>query len=270
MNRRPGKDLLRLAGGIAILLAVAWSALGITLYGSNAMMPNLLAGLAGASLEVAVAALVVDRLMSRYQRREWDFAYRALAKRGSEAFVDIMRLMFASSSAAALEANIARYQYFVQLAKQHLDDLRSYIESSAAALDPHTHDQYRRVERRLSWCLGQLWEAPTRAGDNKDLLVLLSETAPLLFELLSNDGDRHQMELAAAESSVAQAMSANRRSGSQKDWLEGRLRAQSLLLEQLRGTSRQIVSISQDVDSDFSIPYFMIDYLLLAKAQSPS
>jgi hypothetical protein len=262
MNRRSGKDLLLLAGGTAVLLAVAWSVIGLALYGSSAMMPNLLAGLAGASVEVAVASLVVDRLMTRHQRRAWDFAYRALAKLGSETFVDVMRLMFVSFSVAALEANIARYHYFVQLAKRHLDDLRSHIESSAAALDPSTHDQYRRVERRLSWCLEHLREAPTHAGDNKDLLVLLSETAPLLFELLTNDGDGHRPELAVAESSVAQTRPANQGGVSQMDWLESRLPAQSLLLEQLQGNARQIFSISEDVDGDFSIPYFMIDYLL--------
>jgi len=135
------------------------------------MTPNLLAELAGVSFEVAVVALIVERVMSRRQRREWDFAYRALAERSSEAFVDVMRLIFSRSSEAAPDANMSRYSSFVHLAEQHLGDLRSHIEGSAAALDSNTHQQYRRVERRLAWCLGTLLVPPTRAGDGADLFL---------------------------------------------------------------------------------------------------
>jgi hypothetical protein len=162
-----------LAGAVAFLLALAWSAIGLLLYGQD-MTPNLLAELAGVSVEVAVAALIVDRLMSRHQRQQWDFAYRALAKQASEAFVDVMRLVDVRGSAAALPANLPRYGYFVQLGEQHLGDLRSHIESSATALDPHTHEQYRRVERRLSWCLGQLRTTPTHA-DSPDRRTRFTE-----------------------------------------------------------------------------------------------
>jgi hypothetical protein len=268
MNLRT--NLLLIAGGLAVLLTVIWSAIGIVLYGADAMMPNLLAGLAGASLEVAVAALVVDRLTARHQRREWDFAYRELARRGSEAFVDVMRLTFISSSPEALAANIDLYGYFVQLAYRHLGDLRSDIESSASVLNVNTHEQYRRVERRISWCLDQLQDSPTEATISDDLLSILNETANFLFDLLSGDGDGHQIELADAKSSVTQARETSRKSIPEHRAIEYRLLAQSILLENQKYAPRLISSISEDIDGDFSIPYFMIDYLLLADTRAGS
>ncbi len=253
MNRSPSRHLLLIAGSVALALALVWSAIGLVLYGQD-MTPNLLAELAGVSVEVAVAALIVDRLMSRHQRQQWDFAYRALAKQASEAFVDVMRLVDVRGSVAALQANLSRYEFFVQLGEQHLGDLRSHIESSATALDPHTHEQYRRVERRLSWCLGQLRTTPAYAESHQDLFVLLRETATLLFQLLSKDGDGHRAELAAAQSSVAQARPTSDEHRDRDDGLDGRLRAQTLLLTEIRGERRPISSISQDVDSDFFDP----------------
>ncbi|MFS8103353.1 hypothetical protein LFM09_40125 [Lentzea alba] len=75
MPRRCAPNILAPVGGIALLSAIVWSAVGLALYGSQ-MTPDLLAELAGVSFEVAVAALIVERVMSRRQRREWDFAYR--------------------------------------------------------------------------------------------------------------------------------------------------------------------------------------------------
>ncbi|MFT7837763.1 hypothetical protein Q5530_16635 [Saccharothrix sp. BKS2] len=247
-----------------------WSTVGLALYGGD-MTPNLLAELAGVSFEVAVVALIVERVMSRRQRREWDFAYRALAERSSEAFVDIMRLIFSRSSKAALNANLSRYSSFVHLAEQHLGDLRSHIEGSATALDSGTHQQYRRVERRLAWCLGRLRVPPNRASHDEDLLSLLRATAILVFELLSKDGDGHRVELRTAESSLIEAQGGRGDHVFVSDsFLENRLGAQSALLRRQAGKQGQLDSISQDVDNEYSIPYFMIDYLLLTKVWNPS
>ncbi|MEV6521767.1 hypothetical protein AB0M43_07510 [Longispora sp. NPDC051575] len=51
--------------------------------------PNLVAEATGVCPEIGLAALVVDRLVSRHQQRRWNFAYDALAQRVSETFVDV-------------------------------------------------------------------------------------------------------------------------------------------------------------------------------------
>lgn len=82
MIHRSDKDLLRLAGGTALLRAVAWSVIGLVLYGATAMMPNLFAGLAGASLEVLTckppkdcnirsAPVTLTYPSSRYHSIQW-------------------------------------------------------------------------------------------------------------------------------------------------------------------------------------------------------
>lgn len=94
--------------------------------------------------------------------------------------------------------------------------------------------------------------------------------SPRSLELLSEEGDGHRTELVAAESAVARARPANNEPAAQANVLESRLPAQSLLLRELRGELRPISSISQDIDNDFSIPYFMIDYLFLTRTQRAS
>ncbi|GAB2815492.1 hypothetical protein GCM10027176_20200 [Actinoallomurus bryophytorum] len=255
-----------IAGSVAFLLATGWSIIGLVIYGGE-MVPNLIAELAGVSLEVAIVALIVERLMARHQRWQWDFAYRALAKRASEVFVDVVRLVFVHSSNEALHANLPRYGYFVQLAQQHLDELRSHIEGSATALDSSTHEEYRRMERRFSWCIRQLLEASTDSNARVDLYPLLSKIATSVFELLTQvDGD-HRRILSVAESCVATASSSQLAHVEQGGIFTNRLAAQSLLLEELGSEYGQISSIAQDVDCDYSIPYFMIDYLLLAREE---
>ncbi|QXJ25742.1 hypothetical protein AGRA3207_007281 [Actinomadura graeca] len=269
MSRWPSRHILVASGTVACSLVILWSTLGIVLYGGD-MIPNLIAELAGVSLEIAIAILVIERLVSRHQRWQWDFAYRALARRACETFVDVMRLVFVGSSSSTLEENLPRYQEYIDICQQHLGELRSHIEGSASALDFATHEDYRRVERRLSWCLGQLKKNPRSVGVDPDLISLLRETAIEIFELMVRSDGSHEAILMVAESSVARARSSRILDHTQSGLLTGRLAAQTFLLEGLGPRQRQIFSISQDVDNDYSIPYFMIDYLLLTTEQQTS
>ncbi|SFR27543.1 hypothetical protein SAMN04488564_11197 [Lentzea waywayandensis] len=265
MNQKTTKNILVLAGGTALVSAVVWSTVGLVLHG-NDMTPNLLAELAGVSLEISVVALIVERVMNKQKRREWDFAYRALAERSCEAFVDVMRLIFSRSSEAILNVNLSRYPSFVHLAEQHRGDLRSHIEGSASALDPSTHKQYRRVERRLAWCLGRLQVPTVNVSGDATLLPLLRDTAELLFELLSKDGDDHHPELTVARSSLIEVQGGRSEDlVTSEHFLENRYGAQSALLRRHDSERKPLASIGQDVDNEYSIPYFMIDYLLLVE-----
>ncbi|GLY86138.1 hypothetical protein Airi02_040670 [Actinoallomurus iriomotensis] len=255
-----------IAGAVALLSALGWSTVGLLFYGGE-MTPNLVAELAGVSLEVGIAALIVERLMTRHQRWQWDFAYRAFAKRASEVFVDVMRLLFVRSSDGPLQVNHPRYAYFVRLAHQHLAELRSHIEGSATALDSDTHEKYRRVERRLSWCIAQMQDVPTSPDYQRNLYTLLSETATVIFDLLLQADGKNQAFLVIARSCVSKASSMRREDAKQVGIFLDRSDAQTLMLKELVPERRPISSIVQDVDCDYSIPYFMIDYLLLTREE---
>lgn len=252
---------------VPVVLTAVWVVVGLVFYGAAAMMPNLIAGLASAPLDFIVATVVVDRVLSSRQRREWDFASRELSKRASEAFVDIMRLIYVGETAEALRYNIARYAEFVSLAERHLGDLRSHVESSATVFGPHTYERCRRVERRLSWCLDRLRPEPGEAKVRPDLLSLMERTAVIVLGLL-RDGGGYRRELDEAESAVTSVRWG--RQGEDGRILVGRLEAQSLVLASLQSdTNAQVIrSIGEDVDGDFSIPYFMIDYVLLVGART--
>lgn len=52
------------------------------------MLPNLLAELAGVSLEIGIAILVIERVASAHRRRQWSSAYGGLSDRAAMTFVD--------------------------------------------------------------------------------------------------------------------------------------------------------------------------------------
>jgi hypothetical protein len=254
MRRRLHLPLLPIAGTVASALAATWAVSGFALYGSE-MTPNLLAELAGVSLEVAVAALVIHGVMSRYQRRQWDFAYQALADRVAESFVDVMRLLSVRLTTEALVVNGDRYGLFVTTAQEHLADLRSHIEGASTALDPRTHQLCRKIERRLAWCLAQLRTRPETADRPAKVWQECRVAAAMGFELIHRDGEGHVVELATARDAVAAAADID-------DFVRRRLTAQSLLLDALRDVRPDIGSIGLDIDHDYAISYFLIDCLL--------
>lgn len=246
-----------------IALAAACATIGILVYGAPAFMPNLLAELAGMPLDFMIAILVVERVLNRRQRHEWDFALRELARRSSEAFVDVMRLVFVGSSPEALQANIDRYKTFTTIAARHIDDLRSHLESSAAVLGPHTYEAARRIERRLAWALDQLTGIPSEAGLRTDIVKMMKPTSSYVFDLLRN-GDWYTAEIASARRAVSATGHAH-----PDPRLAGRMQAQVHLLHDLRKTdpAGPIFGIGGDVDGILSVPYFVIDYLLLESGE---
>jgi hypothetical protein len=248
-----------------LVVAAACSALGIAAYGESAMMPNLIAGLATMPLDFLVAIIVVERVLSSRQRKEWDFSLRELARRASEGFVDIMRLVYVSDTPEALRVNIGRYSEFVTLAERHVSDLRSHVEGSSTILGPHTYEMARRVERRITWCLDQLRPIPKDARDNSHLLNLLTQAATSIFVLV-REGGWYQSDIAAAEAAVKNTHTEGGRA------LSDRLTAQTYLLTSMQsaGAASPIRGIGGDVDGEFSVGYFMIDYIILSAAQVAS
>lgn len=174
-------------GASALLLGVGLAVAGVLAYGSN-MTANLLAGFAGAAVEIAVAVLIIDRVTAARRRRQWAFAYDAMSDRLAVTFVDVMRILWIKFSEAAAAVNEERMPYFEQLAHLHLAELRSNIEGFATALEPRSHDLCRRVDRRLSWAIAQMIELPSGSVRQREMVGLMRETGELLIEFLELGG----------------------------------------------------------------------------------
>jgi hypothetical protein len=151
---------------------------------------------------------------------------------------------------------------FIEMAVRHIDDLRSHLESSAAVLGPHTYEVARRVERRLAWALNRLMAVPAEAGLRTDVIELMKPTSSYVFDLLQN-GDWYAGEIASARKAVS--ATGHVRTSADRGRLAGRMEAQMQLLRALKEANpEQVVrGIGWDVDGNLSVPYFMIDYLLL-------
>src|SRR5436853_284398 len=66
----------------------------------------------------------------------------------SMVFVDLMRMLFVISSDIAYNANIARYDTFMRVTRQHFDDFKSHFTRFALFIDSSLHQQSVLIERR--------------------------------------------------------------------------------------------------------------------------
>jgi hypothetical protein len=254
-------NLLIIAGIVSLILAGISTIVGLFLFGVANMMPNLLAELTGVGLEVAIAALVIERLTTIHKRREWDFAYQELPRYATQPFVDIMRLLFLARSVQN-QALPERYQYFVRRAERHLSDLQSNIEVSGIALDSKTYRLARQIERRLSWSLDHLQD-PLYSDSEREIMEKMFEASKLVLELLQVK-NQYDDKLSMARSTVTaiNAPTANHTKASSL-FMNARLDAQTRYLETVpHGTA---LSIAGDVDNDLSIDYFLLDHYLLTQ-----
>lgn len=256
-------SILKIAGWLALGACLALAAVGLLAYGRQ-MLPNFLSEVTAVCLEVGVAALVIDRLTNAHERRQWTHAYESVIEVSAQCTVDSMRLLYVRASPAAYSANSDRHSEFVALANLHLLDLRSMIERFANALDPETHEQYRRAERRLRWLVATLAPEVADPTPSVHLFDLMLETA----EVVSSQIDARSRIYGPVRSMVDALIELGSLAspaldiGSRLDLaMTARLRAQTQYISDQPGSPT--TGILSDIDNEFALPYFFIDLALL-------
>jgi len=251
-------DIATVAGSVALLAGLVSAVVGIIVY--EGMGGNLLAELAGVLVEVALIFLVLDWIVKRKGRQDWRFAYEVISQRMATAFVDLMRLQYVASSGVARAANGARYPEFVDMAVQHLEDLRSHIEGFSVAFDAPSHQRCRQLEQKLLWMFSRLKRGPNLSS--RDDLGVMQRIAYALHEFFMAQGESEYKGQVKYVEDVIREQQQGLNSGDLDSVFKFRLRVQSRLLEGDRGAGR-IPSIVDDMDQLFAVRYFVLDYKLL-------
>jgi hypothetical protein len=118
----------------------------------QAMQSNLLAEGAGLLLEIAVAVILVDWVISRRDKSRWKHAYPIVSDRLATAYTDVMRLLYvASTKSAGAASDVTRYREFYDRLCSNLDHLRSTIEGFVLAFDSPSHYTLRALELKMRW-----------------------------------------------------------------------------------------------------------------------
>jgi hypothetical protein len=252
-------------GIVALVCAALIFACGAIVYG-GAMGPHAFATAAAILAEAALVLLVLDRVQTAQQHRDWRFVRQLVGQRMVAAMVDVVRLCNVRWNAIVLEANIERYPEFLRLAELHLADLRSNLEGLALAAEPADYEHARRIETRLGWLVRYLYERPPTASTPGAELPVVESTATLIRRYLLSGNDP---TVALAFSSASEVVSANVdahrgvRFAVQSDaFWQARMEAQTRLIDR-RDPPTALPGILYDIDGDLAMSYFAVDCLLL-------
>ena len=193
-------------------------------------------------------------------------AGRAISQTMAMVFVDLMRLLYVTSSELANSANADRYAEFIDVADQHFGDLRSRIATYSLAFDTTSHEQINQLELRLSWMLGRLKRKPNLRNSYEEYFEKMRQIGDGLNRFCishATEQYKHSYENAVAKvKSTLKGFPLNL--DSLDDTFRLRLEVQTHLLEVARQSDgAQIFTIADDMDQSFAILYFILDYLLL-------
>ncbi|HLL75616.1 MAG TPA: DUF4062 domain-containing protein [Pyrinomonadaceae bacterium] len=193
-------------------------------------------------------------------------AGRAISQTMAMVFVDLMRLLYVTSCNLANHANARRYPEFIEIADQHFGDLRSRIATYSLALNTESHEQINQLELRLSWVLGRLKRKPDLSNSYEEYFEKMRLIGDGLNRFcIANAGEQYKNSYENAVAKIKSTLEGFRLNlNSLDDLFQLRLKAQTHLLEAARESDgARIFSISDDMDQNFAILYFVLDYILL-------
>lgn len=198
-----------------------------------------------------------------------NYARNSISDLAMMTFVDVMRLTGVAASESARTANAERYREFVDMADQHLSELRA----QATRLSPHTTellDPCAKVEAGLAFAITRLRREPKLDRPWSQFARLLCPIAENVSALamsatpeymLARQGESTPpIERVLRKATPAQA------SDPDVFW-RYRMAAQNEVVYALRVTAAlAIAGIRDDVDRILAFPYFAIDHRLLKLA----
>ena len=185
----------------------------------------------------------------------------SIAKTLSTLIVDLLRMLYVLGSDEGLSANKDRFQHFIALADQHLDDFRVQVARSATRFPPDLLESIDHIEKKCTWVLGQVKRSEDVTFDLKKCFSSMKRATDQAYTVFATGLPD---ELARAEDAVEAAFgtsSADERPGSLEN-LRLRLSIQSELLAR-QANDGPIQTIAHDTAQDYSLHYFLIDRRLL-------
>jgi hypothetical protein len=257
--------IVPITGMVALVSGIIIAVIGLVVYGVS-VGTNLLAGASDLLISIAVAIFIIQTVDRVNIRRQWLIAYHALHGLLAAAFVDVMRLLAVYSSMEAYEANVNRYEEFVDIAKLRVEDLRSTTQGFASMLDPAAHTLCRTIERRLSWMMHTLATDRGGPGLRPHELVFMAATGKLLAEFIAKeDNHRYCAAVDSAEAALLECgFAASRPSVSEPDeMIRYRMAAQSKMIENNSRLLPHVPGIYYDTDNELAMYYFALDQILL-------
>lgn len=185
-------------------------------------------------------------------------------------FVDVMRLACVAASPAARAENQARYPEFVDIADQHLAELRTQATRLAADSDPLVMAKLIEVERGIAWAIGRLRRAPQLDRPWIQFVAPLHQTAERVNSLAEAASPGYYTSRLSEVAPII-ANTVTRTPAHNFDdpdvFVHFRFGGQSLVLTEAAASGKfAIATIRDDMDQRLAIPYFAIDLALLKRA----
>ena len=197
-----------------------------------------------------------------------EYARSILADIATAAFVDVMRMFNVAGGERVREANRPRYVEFVDMADQHLSELRVQVTRLASESDSQLVKGCSEVENGLAFALTRLRRGPALDRPWRDFvptMAKLAERTNALAELATPDyySSRRQEVLTIVQSALEKSQISLSQSSSD-EYVQIRHFAQQLFLDRMRQSAAiAIATVRDDMDRVLAIPYFTIDLTLL-------
>jgi hypothetical protein len=190
-------------------------------------------------------------------------AGRKISETMTMMFVDLMRLLYVSTSDIAYKANVENYSKFTDLARLHLDNIKSHVSTFSASLDAELVEQSCDLERQLSYMLNELKSAPDLTLKNTVYFAQMRGIGEELHEFcLAALGKHYKQDADLVASKIEKALN-------QKETLSERPSLNEIFVLRLKIQSELLLkdsnigSIKDDIKQRSGILYFVLDYLLL-------
>jgi hypothetical protein len=180
--------------------------------------------------------------------------------------VDLMRMLYVMSNHEARLANMSRYSVFVDMANNHLSEMRSQAARFATQMPSDFLNLSAEIERNCAWVYGQLKGPPDVTQDIERCYKIMHRTASLTFKFCL-DAIPEIFSTVVRDVDDAMAKLSPPESPKNVDLFRIRLNAQTQLLDNLKSNPDNIRTIAHDVSQQFALHYFVIDYQLLNAIQ---
>jgi len=192
--------------------------------------------------------------------------YLLLAQTLCVVFVDIFRMLYVLGSEEARAANLARFNYFLEVCDEHSRELGGQLARVANGIEDNDRRHFTQIERTCLYVYGQI----KRRNDVnfelnrcfREMSNATSEAYDLLLKLIP-------MEFHNAEAEVYPiALTYTRHSqiGGVHN-LRVRFSVQTRLLEDVK--TEPVTTIAHDASQSYALQYFLVDYYLLHGPYKP-
>jgi hypothetical protein len=189
------------------------------------------------------------------------------AETATMSFVDMMRLLDVRSSPLAFRHNQERYEEFVGIAKDHLEELDNLIKRYSTSLPTAVMTNENLIERQLRWAFTRLRTKPAQAILELDVFTKMQKISEYINSFCLRSGHkRYQTEWNLVASEMTEIATAAQQPHAMigvDDFIRVRFGTQQTVLEKYK----DLRSVGDDSVYELSFLYFAIDYHMLLFAK---